>query len=64
MDSELIQNTETAISAVANYIESNMYNDKMVLATFLDIQAAFDTIKPELIKMKLTQHGGDPKMVA
>ena len=57
------RNTETAISAVADYIESNIYKDKIVLAAFLDIQAAFDTIKPEVIKTKLLQHGGDPKMV-
>ena len=30
---------------------------------FLDIQAAFDSIKPSKIKEALLQHGGDPLMV-
>ena len=57
------RNTETAISAVANYIERNIFNNRYVIGTFLDIQAAFDTIKPSLIKRKLLEHGGDEKMV-
>ena len=57
------RNTETAVSEVADYIESNIYNNKFVIAVFLDIQAAFDTIKPELIKEKLLEHGGDPYLV-
>ena len=57
------RNTETAVSEVADYIESNIYNNKFVISVFLDIQAAFDTIKPELIKEKLLEHGGDPIMV-
>ena len=57
------RNTETAVSEVADYIEKNIYNNKFVIAIFLDIQAAFDTIKPALIKEKLLEHGGDSKMV-
>ena len=57
------RNTETAVSEVADYIERNIYNNKFVIAVFLDIQAAFDTIKPQLIKEKLLEHGGDPIMV-
>ena len=57
------RNTETAVSEVADYIESNIYNNKFVISVFLDIQAAFDTIKPELIREKLLEHGGDPIMV-
>ena len=57
------RNTETAVSEVADYIESNIYNNKFVISVFLDIQAAFDTIKPELIKEKLLEHGGDHIMV-
>ena len=44
------RSTETAISEVANYIKQNIYYNKHVLATFLDIQAAFDTIEPEQIR--------------
>ena len=55
--------TETAVSEVADYIERNIYNNKFVIAIFLDIQAAFDTIKPSLIKEKLLDHGGDAIMV-
>ena len=40
------RSTETAISEVANYIEKHIFYGKHVLATFLDIQAAFDTIDP------------------
>ena len=37
--------------------------NKFVIAIFLDIQAAFDSIKPALIKKKLLEHGGDSIMV-
>ena len=43
------RNTETAISGAANYIEKHIYNGEHVIAVFLDIQAAFDTIKPCLL---------------
>ena len=33
------------------------------MAVFLDIQAAFDTIKPEAVKTALMKRGGDPIMV-
>ena len=41
------RNTETAISGATNYIEKHIYNGEHV---FLDIQAAFDTIKPEAVR--------------
>ena len=41
------RNTVTAISEVADYIEQNIFFNKHVLAVFLDIQAAIDTISPE-----------------
>ena len=57
------RSTETAISEVADFIERNIYDGKNVLAVFLDIQAAFDTIHPSTIKHKLLEHKGDPMMV-
>ena len=47
------RNTVTAISEVTDFIEQNIYFNKHVLAVFLDIQAAFDTISPEKIKKVL-----------
>ena len=46
-----------------DYIERNIYNNKFVIAIFLDIQAAFDTIKPALMKEKPIELGGDSIMV-
>ena len=57
------RNTETAISGATNYIEKHIYNGEHVIAVFLDIQAAFDTIKPEAVRDSLLQRGGDPIMV-
>ena len=57
------RNTGTAISTVTDYIERHIYNQKHVIGVFLDIQAAFDSIKPSKIKETLLQHGGDPLMV-
>ena len=57
------QNTYTALSTVANYLEKDTYMDKETIAVFLDIAAAFDTICPGLIKRKLLEHGGNPTMV-
>ena len=57
------RSTETAISANVDYIEQHILMGKSVLGVFLDIQAAFDTIKPELIRSKLIEHGGDSDMV-
>ena len=53
------RNTETA----ANYIEKHIYSGEHVIAVFLDIQAAFDTIKPEAVRHSLLKRGGDPVMV-
>jgi len=57
------RNTETALSSAVNYIEKHIFNDKIVIGVFLDIQAAFDTIKPQAIVDALIKHGGDPEMV-
>ena len=47
------RNTVTAISEVTDFIEQNIFFNKYVLAVFLDIQAAFDTVSPEKIKSAL-----------
>ena len=57
------RSTTTAISAVANYIEQNIYYGKHVLATFLDIQAAFDTIDPGHIRNALLEKNINNDMV-
>ena len=57
------RNTETAISCAANYIEKHIYNNEHVIEVFLDIQAAFNTIKPEAVRDALLCKGGDPIMV-
>ena len=53
------RNTETALSNVVNYIEKYMYNGENVVAVFLDIQAAFDTISTEKIYNELLKHNID-----
>ena len=55
--------TETAISDAANYIESHILDRKFCVGISLDIQAAFDSIKPHKIKQALLDHGGDRLMV-
>ena len=47
------RSTETAISNSVNYIERYDKRDEHCLAVFLDIAAAFDTIKPHHIMEKL-----------
>ena len=54
----------TAISTVTDYIEKHIYNQKHVIGVFLDIQAAFNSIKPSKIKEALLLHGGDPLMLS
>ena len=57
------RSTETAISDAANYIEKNILKRKFCIGVLLDIQAAFDSIKPHKIKAALLKHGGDKDMV-
>ena len=57
------RSTETAISEVVDYIEQNIFFGKHVIATFLDIQAAFNTISPELIRKTLTEKQINPDMI-
>ena len=52
--------TETAISEVTDFKEQHIFFEKHVIAVFLDIQAAFDTISPEKIKAALKEHKIDP----
>ena len=53
------RSTETALSNVVNYIEKYINNGEHVLAVFLDIQAAFDTISTAKIYEALIKHDVD-----
>ena len=57
------RSTETAISDATNYIERHIFSRKFCIGISLDIQAAFDSIKPHKIKQALLKHGGDGEMV-
>lgn len=56
------RNTDTALSNVVNYIEKFINNGQHVLAVFLDIQAAFDTIKTTKIRDELIKYGAEKDM--
>ena len=56
------RNTDTALSNVVNYIESYINNEQYVLAVFLDIQAAFDTIDSNKIYTELVNYEADKDM--
>lgn len=56
------RNTETALSNVVNYIEKYINNGEHVLAVFLDIQAAFDTISTDKICEELIKRDVDNDM--
>ena len=53
------RSTETALSNVVNYIEKYINYGEHVLAVFLDIQAAFDTISTNKIYEERIKHGVD-----
>ena len=57
------RSTETAISSVANEIERNIFKRKHVLAVFLDIKSAFDSISPEHIRRSLLNHRAPAMLV-
>lgn len=57
------RNTESSLSKVTGYIERHIYQESHVIGVFLDIQAAFDTIRPECIKHELLKHSCNPNMV-
>ena len=54
------KSTETAISNTIHRIEKHILNGEHCMGVFLDIQAAFDSIKPEHIKNALLKHGCHP----
>ena len=54
------KSTETDISANTDYIEQHIMYGKPVVGVFLDIQAAFDTIKPSKIREALENKGVEP----
>ena len=47
----------------SNYIESHILKRKYCIGISLDIQAAFDSIKPHKIKEAILAHVGDKEMV-
>jgi ribonuclease HI len=51
------KSTETAISKTVTYIEKFVRKNEPCIAVFLDIQAAFDTINIDYIKLKLEEKG-------
>ena len=53
------RSTETAISTMTSYIKSLILNKKHCVAVFLDISAAFDSIKPDYIKSRMLEHNID-----
>ena len=55
--------TESAISETVNYIDKHLANNEPVMGVFLDIQAAFDTIRPDAIKDALMAFNINPQMV-
>ena len=57
------KSTESAISNTVNYIEKHIMNKQHCVGVFLDISAAFDSIKPNHVRQALLKHGGDPEMV-
>ena len=57
------KSTESAISNTVNYIEKHIMNKQHCVGVFLDISAAFDSIKPSHVRRALLKHGGDPEMV-
>ena len=57
------RSTETAISNTVNYIERPNKRNEHCLAAFLDIAAAFDTIKPHPMKEKLLEKEVDAKII-
>ena len=56
--------TETAISETVNKIEKHIMEGEYCLGVFLDIQSAFDTIKPEYIAKSLDKHGAPEDLSA
>ena len=57
------RSTETAISNTINFIETCKQNKEHCIAVFLDIAAAFDTIKPKHIKQQLRLKGIEEEIV-
>ena len=57
------KSTESAISNTVNYIEKHIMKKQHCVGVFLDISAAFDSIRPNHVRQALLKHGGDPEMV-
>ena len=57
------KSTESAISSTTDYIEKYVMNRQHCVGVFLDISAAFDSIRPAHVRQALLKHGGDPELV-
>ena len=57
------KSTESAVSSTVNYIESFIMKKQHCVGVFLDISAAFDSIRPGHVRHSLLKHGGHPEMV-
>ena len=49
--------TDDALTHITNLIYSNIDQDKSVIATFLDLAKAFDTVQHPILLQKLYRHG-------
>ena len=57
------KSTESAISNTTDFIEKYVMNKQHCVGIFLDISAAFDSIRPGHVRQALLKHGGEPEMV-
>ena len=57
------KSTESAVSNTTNYIEKFIMKKQHCVGVFLDISAAFDSIRPGHVRQALLKHGGDEEMV-
>ena len=57
------KSTESAISNTTDYIEKFIMKKQHCVGIFLDISAAFDSIRPSHVRRALLDHGGDREMV-
>ena len=55
--------TESAISNTTDYIERHIMQRQHCVGIFLDISAAFDSIRAGHVRQALLKHGGDPELV-
>jgi len=57
------RNCETALSTMVEYIESSFIKNQFTLGVFLDIQGAFDNVRPQSIIAGLRKKGVDDHLI-